>query len=310
VRSKSDLLYIDVDAAGKLSCGKDGGRCQRQADGSNADAPDETFAAHPTALAVGTLADLGVSAGARADRAFVVTAHDRGEVSLFVEPTADAAPLLQDVIATPLRRATSVALNAGEHLLYTTAASAGTIERYGIRTEVEGSRELFVASPRLMLDGLSSAEAETDLRDVVVDEEDPTLVYGLVRGFLQSVVFLRRDPTLTNAQARLIDAVRVGAGPSKLVQATLGGRRVLLVSCYDARSIFIVDLQSRKLIEVVRGLSGPFSMAVDEARQLMFVADFGASVLRVVDMEGVSDRSRPPPRIIATLGEPTFAGGL
>ena len=101
----------------------------------------------------------------------------------------------------------------------------------------------------------------------------------------------------------------MGGGSSKLEQATLGGRRVLFSSAYDTRSIFILDVNSRQIISVIRGLSGPFSMVIDEARELMFVADFGASVVRVVDLAGVGDRSKPPPRIIATLGKPYFAGG-
>jgi hypothetical protein len=60
----------------------------------------------------------------------------------------------------------------------------------------------------------------------------------------------------------------------------------------------------------VRGLAGPFEMVVDEARQLIYVADFGASVIRVVDAHGVGDRSQPPPRIVATLGERYYGGGL
>jgi hypothetical protein len=266
------------------------------------------------AVLQGTLADFGITDPARKNRVFVATAHDQGQLSLYAETSTDGAPLLQDVVAAGQVRASSLTLNPVEHMLYVTSAALYVAQRYTIRAQLppvgaeNANRELLVRSTPLVINGTSDLQSTSDLRDFVVDSEDPTLLYALVRGLQQSVAFLKRDETSINA-ARLIQLTRVGNGPSKLEQATLGGRRVLLVSCYDARSIFIIDVHSRQILEVVRGLSGPFNMAVDEARELLYVADFGASVLRVVDMQGVGDRSKPPPRIIATLGEPHFAGG-
>jgi DNA-binding beta-propeller fold protein YncE len=308
LRSSNDLLFLDA-RGGALDCGG-GKRCERSADGENPNAPDESFPTQPAALVVGTLGQVGVTDPARADLTFVSTVHERGSVSLFVEPSANAAPLLQDVW-TPgsAIRATSVALGPSHQALYVTASDTQNAFLLGVRGARSASdRDLLVSSNAsvLALSGLSQA---LDLRDIEVDAVDPTLVYALVRGALESLVFLRLDSTTVN-NARLIGATRVGAGPSKLTQATLGGRRVLLVSCYNARAIFIIDTLSRELVEVVRGLAGPFEMVVDEQRELIYVADFGASVLRVVDAAGVADRSRPPPRIVATLGERYYGGGL
>jgi hypothetical protein len=259
---------------------------------------------------VGKLSDLGITDPARAGLVFVATGHDRGQLSLFVEKNADDAPLLQDVTVTAQTRATSVTLNRADHLLYVTSAIRPFVQRYGIRPELaDTKREVLVGSQQLVITGLSDTISASDLRDFVVDDQNPTQFYALIGGFIQSVAFLHRDPT-TLAAVRVEDLTRVGGGSSKLVQATLGGRRVLFASCYDSRSIFILDVNSRQIISVIRGLSGPFSMAVDTARDLMFVADFGASVVRVVDLQGVSDRSKPPPRIVATLGTPHFAGGF
>lgn len=304
MRGANDVLYVAVND-GELSCGKDNGRCLRAARERNPDAPDESFPTQPTAIAVGTLADLGVT-GSRAVDRFIATAHERGELSFFTE-SGKNAPILQDVSAGPNRtvRATSVTVDPTHRLLYVTSVGQTVIQRFGLRPRGDGvERDVLVPSTNVFLSGLSSNE---DLRDLVIDSEDPTMLYALVRGVLESVVFLRLDST-TLSEARVVGATRVPAGPSKMIQATLGGRRLLFVSCYSARVIFIIDVESRRPVQVVRGLAGPFETVVDEARELMYVADFGASVLRVVDLEGVADRTKTAPRIIATLGKLYFAG--
>jgi hypothetical protein len=313
LRGKNDLLYLDAKA-GKLDCAG-AKRCRRQADDENPAAPDESLPTQPTALVVGTLGQLGVTDDARAELTFVSTVHDRGGVSLFVEPTTDAAPLLQDVwLPSGAPRATSVSLGgADRQVLYVTASNTASIGQLAVRgAQGANGRDLLVGSEvgNINLVGFSGQD---DLRDVAVDPDDSSLLYALVRGAgssaLESVVFLRLDST-TNNNARAIGATRVGSGPSKLTVATFGGRRVLLVSCYNARAIFIIDAVTRQLTQVVRGLAGPFEMAVDEARGFVYVADFGASVLRVIDARGIADRSQPPPRIVATLGERYYGGGL
>jgi DNA-binding beta-propeller fold protein YncE len=313
LRGKNDVLYIDVNA-GMLSCGGPR-RCRRQADDENPAAPDESFATQPTAVAVGTLAQLGVTDEARGKLTFVSTVHDRGSVSLFVEPTPDAAPLLQDVwVPSGNPRATSVSLGGADRpVLYVTASNTSSINQLSVRgAQGASGRDLLVGSEvgNINVTGFATQD---DLRDVAVDPDDSTLLYALVRGSggsaLESVVFLRLDSS-TNNNARVIGATRVGAGPSKLTLATFGGRRVLLVSTYNARAIFIIDAASRQLVQVVRGLAGPFEMVVDEAREFIYVADFGASVLRVLDARGIADRSQPPPRIVVTLGERYYGGGL
>ena len=199
-----------------------------------------------------------------------------------------------------------------EHLLYVTIAGQSVISRFGVNVasgSVEkepGPRELLYPTSFLNVSGLADPR---DLRDIVLDPVDPMRLFALVRGFQQSVAFLQRDPSVPG-NAYLVDAVRVGAGPSKLSYLTLGGRGYLLVGCYDARAIFIIDTAERALVAMVRNLSGPYEMVFDGARNLLHVADFRTSVLRVVDLSWLADKRMPPPRIIATLGTPRFEGGL
>jgi hypothetical protein len=155
----------------------------------------------------------------------------------------------------------------------------------------------------------TSLSSPIDLRDVQFDPMDSTRMFVLVRGVQQTVEFLRLDPgSLFEARAEP-PAVRVGAGPSKLRTATLDEQLFLFVSAYNAGTIEIIDAQSQQMISLVRGLSGPFDMVVDETRKLLYVADFRASVLRVIDLSGLTDRSLPPPRVVATVGTPRFAQG-
>ena len=78
-----------------------------------------------------------------------------------------------------------------------------------------------------------------DIRDVAFDPRHPERMYALVRGLQESLAFLERDSDVVS-NARLVDAVRVGAGPSKVEYIELDGRGFLLVSCYDARSVFVI----------------------------------------------------------------------
>ena len=53
---------------------------------------------------------------------------------------------------------------------------------------------------------------------------------------------------------------------------------------------------------------GPFEMAFDAHRNLLHVTDFRASVLRIVDLAGLVDATKPPPRVVMTIGLPHFKG--
>jgi DNA-binding beta-propeller fold protein YncE len=108
--------------------------------------------------------------------------------------------------------------------------------------------------------------------------------------------------------ARAVDAVRVGVGLSKLVQADLGGRHLLFVSCFADGEIHVIDADARKTVTVIRDVLGPSDMRIDSARNLLYVTDFRASVIRVIDLRGLSNGSGGVPRVVATLGAPYLPG--
>lgn len=313
ISSRSRLVYLDVPD-GQLDCATND-RCTRgPGTGRADDDPDHDFPGQPSAIATGRLGDLLREARSdlSPDTPIVVTAHTRGDVSVFVEK--NGAPVLEHVLSGLPQRPSSITIDPRTKLIYVTFERETFISRIALRIDddtyarEEGPRELLYETSRVALPGLAQSR---DLRDVALDPNDPRRLYVLIRGSQQSVAFLELDPTAPgNAEARVTDAVRVGVGPSKLDLITLGGRSFLLVSCYDAKMIQIIDVASRETVGFVRGLAGPHEVAFDAARRLLHVSDFRASVLRVVDLAGLVDEREPPPRIVATLGSPQFQGGL
>jgi hypothetical protein len=143
----------------------------------------------------------------------------------------------------------------------------------------------------------------------VLDPFDDNRLWALIRGTQEAIAIIELDPNL-NANARLIDEVKIGAGPSKLRGIQQDGRHFVLASAYDEKAIFVIDALTRTLVAVVRNLSGPFQMVHDAQRRLVYVTDFRVSVVRIVDVAGLTQRGQPPPRIVATIGDPEFEGAL
>jgi DNA-binding beta-propeller fold protein YncE len=109
----------------------------------------------------------------------------------------------------------------------------------------------------------------------------------------------------------------VGSGPSKLavgqvLQSGDGDARRMLavVSCLDSRQIYVIDLATMEALAVIPNLSGPFDVAIDTERALLFVTDFKTSVLRVLDLAPVIVGSDDSVRVIATVGRPKIVQEL
>ena len=318
VSSRNQLLYFDV-VNDQLACGDETTRCRRGPGLKSADhVPYDNFPGSLSAMTVGTLSDLIPPAAANGlvlDATYVATTHDLGGFGLFVEERDSAgtssAPILDGVLRNLGQRPRSVLADPVRHVLYVASAGESYISRIALRVNPTvpgelGLRATPYESSRIAVSGVSQAG---DLRDMTFDPNNHDRLYVLIRGTQESVGFLDLDPTL-KTNARLVDSVRIGAGPSKLALMVQDGRTFLLVTCYDSKSIYIIDAAERALVAVVRSLSGPFTMAYDTSRKLLHVADFRSSVLRVVDLKGLTDRSEPPPRIVATIGSPQFEGAL
>jgi hypothetical protein len=95
---------------------------------------------------------------------------------------------------------------------------------------------------------------------------------------------------------------------SKLMQANLGGRQLLFASCFREGEIHVIDADRRRTVTVIRDVLGPFDMQIDVPRRLLYVTDFSASVIRVVDLSALAKGSGGVPRVVATLGAPYTPG--
>jgi DNA-binding beta-propeller fold protein YncE len=332
VRGRTRLVYLDVEDDGVLSCDGQHDRCERgPRPGTEGETEDSEFQPQPTAIVTGTLGELGTAE--EPSRGFVATTHELGTVSLFGTRSSGEPELLDTMQINNTRRVVSLSKDP-TGLLLVSAASANAVLRVGARRPAEFAAnegaELESEEERglLQLYGVSSVaisglSASGDVRDVQFDpravgEGQPQRLYALIRGTLapfpnliQSLVFLELPVGESDGRfARVVDAVRLGNGPSKLDQVDLGQRHLLLASCYDEGSIYVIDADTRQIMTVIREISGPFDMQVDRVRQLLYVGDFRASVVRVVDLSGLVDRTAPLPHIVATIGAPTFTGGI
>jgi hypothetical protein len=80
----------------------------------------------------------------------------------------------------------------------------------------------------------------------------------------------------------------------------------------------VVDPFYGRLVTIMRGFSGPFSLAVDEERGLLYVADFRASVVRITELETLAacltqDAPMPEscePTVVGIVGTPRSIGDL
>jgi DNA-binding beta-propeller fold protein YncE len=107
-------------------------------------------------------------------------------------------------------------------------------------------------------------------------------------------------------EAQVHRATEVGAGSTHVITGTVGGRRLAFVSCFDSREVYVLDVESSLPRSVVRNLSGPFDLVLDEARERLYVADFRTSVVRVIDVSPVTtqaDDGTTTAYVAATLGE-------
>jgi DNA-binding beta-propeller fold protein YncE len=323
LRSDSRLLHLDVHE-GELSCGETTGRCRRgPKHGAKAEIDDLEMPALPTTVVSGPFSALNISE--RPEKDFVATAHEKGELSLFALSASGSPKLLYTLpnfftFGTTLPpRATSLNIDNGFFLI---GSSQGpSIGRVGARADLDANEgrdppAIYpYATQPIDIKGLTF---NFDIRDAQADERDRAAgtshrYYALLRGntsqVIQSVAFLELDSSSPDGSLALaIDAVRVGVGLSKLLQVDFNGRHLLFVSCYQDGEIHVIDADVRKTVTVIRDVLGPSDMQVDVARSLLYVPDFRASVLRVVDLRPLARAAGGVPRVVATLGATYLPG--
>lgn len=310
IRTDGNITYIDVGTDGRLSCtsGGDGvQRCDdahRRGDETIANQRGEAIPADPGRALVVPLSAFDASAGADAGDAVLVT-DVSGAMSLFIDeraPNGTTAPQLIDVVFELASGQGGIAYESSQQLLYTTSSRTNEITRVGVALDLGAHdlrRSFLFKSTSVFLGGLDDGR---DSRDIRFDA-DTGRAYILSRR-PEALVVVDMNGVPRNANELAVDSVlELSTGPSRLTIATVNGRKYGFVSCYDARALYVIDLELLEEVGIVRNFSGPFQIAVDSARGLLYVADFRASNLRIVDLSPLSNGD-PSSEIgvIATVG--------
>ncbi|MCB9658750.1 MAG: hypothetical protein R3B40_02170 [Polyangiales bacterium] len=317
IRADADITVVDLQPDGGLSCGGNGGELHtcdtaaRHIDQTLANARGVTLQPDPLGISVQPLADLVAGDEGSA----LIVAHRSGAASFIVD-RGDSLTLVDslDGFSEELLAAT----RGPDGKVWMPSSLSPFIARIGVG--LDGSAGLVAEDGLLYNAGLARVTGVTgdgalDARGVAFDGAGNTLVLTRSPGTL-----VVTDGGLgPDGRMRVLDSIEVGVGPSRVRTAMLHGREFAFVSCFDSRDVYVVDLLTRELAAVVRGMTGPFEFELDVARERAYIADFRTSVIRVVDLApmltcidepGVPGRECAP-ELIGLVGRPTtLQGGL
>jgi hypothetical protein len=332
-RTDATLTFVDLNEQSDsredvLSCGdsESDRRCDdaHRSGGDSAASPRGlTFPTEP----VGMVSFLAKDAAPDLDESvpgnFVLVAHRAGKVSLFHDD-GSSGPRLLDILQlsnSPLEL-TGVDFDAAGHLGYLSIHARGVVSSaarqlarvaLNVRVGADGSldaTQAFNAGPAV-IDGVASF-ADTRAVRIYPARPDQLLVTG---GLPASLLFIdvgaQTSTAGTAAQngnvLRAREVVNVGGKPLRMTLGRLRGRDVVAVSCFDSGQLYLIDTDSSSVVAVIRNLDGPFDLAMDSARERLYLADFRSSTVQVIDLSGVAadgagERVDAP--IIAVLGIP------
>jgi len=245
---------------------------------------------------------------------FVLLAHRPGQASLFYDPGA-AGPELIDVQSNLPLEPTGVTFDPLTQLAYfsvyareSTTVDFKLLARSGIALDEDPHNAYLYDAASVAIDGIG---VQRDTRAIamnpaqsgqalVASHDPPSLLFVDVGPPDAS-----GDLPATNVPTRNI--VEVAAGPSRIALGTLGSRSIAAVSCFDGHEIYLVDTTTADVVAIVHNLDGPFELAIDAVRQRLYLADFRASVVRVMDLSYLADQGSAPRTdapTLATLGVP------
>lgn len=316
-RSSQDLTFVDFNPdQGTFFCeaedvGGDVDRCAESfrtgGEGGVTSERELVLDGDPVDVAAGNLADIG-----GADRGFALLALREGQVALFVEEDSGSStvPTLTHILEGFPENLVTLSMQPGTGVGWMTSATTSALARVGIAVDPENPlRSYLYDAGAVRLGGIDDGQ---DNRDLAFDPDAPGERAFVLSRRPESLVELDLTRRGLNASDVAIDEIyEVGAGPSRLALADIGGRRYAIASTFDARKLFFFDVERGTevgLVAVLGGLSGPFAMVVDSARQRLYLADFSVSVIRVIDLEPLIQFEEP--FLSATLGEPAPVEGF
>ncbi len=312
-RSAGGLTRIDIGADGSLSCSESNATFAECDDEHSrletrvADLRDVSFPRNAVRVEVIPLAELDANAAEDSGDALII-ADRSGAVSLVVDRASGGSrgtPELVDVLSGLPTGIAGLDVLSRRQEAWITSTRTGAISRVGILLDSTApsleTSSLFLSGTAFVR-GFDNGSDTRDLRFI---------------GNSSRVVFISRRPEsiLVASALNVLDVVPVekfvdvDSGPSRLATGIIGGRELAFVTCYDAKALWIIDLGLGRDVGVVRGFSGPFDVEVDAARELLYVADFRSSTVRIVDLAPLANpESVEVPRIIAMLGSPLVPG--
>ena len=315
VRSSSELFQVELASDGTLSCGPDR-RCDdshQGVDDSVAREQGMTLPVDPVGIYVGSAsADLGLPEGSGD---YVLLSHREGAASLLSAGTPGTQASLIDVRKDFAPNLASISRDPNSGLMWIPSASRPAIDRVGVAADDRSilSESFLYDAGSLPLRGIDTGAAGYgDARQVVFDPRGLHQAYVLSR---QPRALFIVAPDESQDGVELRGEVDVGSGPSRVTVAVLRAgtpaeHTLAFVSCFDSRDVYIIDVDAPRLVSVYRGVSGPFDLAVDPVTEQLYITDFRASVIRVVDITPTLDclagtaSGECTPRQLGMLGRP------
>ncbi|MCC6877146.1 MAG: hypothetical protein IT378_22770 [Sandaracinaceae bacterium] len=316
VRGERSLSFVDLDAAtGALECEQQGrfqgdpvprcGEAYRTGDDRIASARRIELRGDPVAVGSGSLESLGAPAGSGN---FVLMALRGGQIALFLDDVTPGEgvdpPQLVHIAEGFPDQLVAIEIQESTGLAWAASTTSRELARAGVL--LDGERSFVYDAGRRRLGAVDDG---ADLRALRFHPSLPNRLLALTRR-PEAIAALDLDRSgLTPSDVGLWRSFEVGAGPSKLELATIDGRTYAFATCFDARKVFVIDVDAGELVAVAGGFSGPFALAVDPARVgladptrrgWLYVLDFSTSVLRVIDLSRLG--SRDELEITATVG--------
>ena len=343
VRSDANLTFVDIVADGEqrghFDCQQGsitaepelGRQCEsifRHGDDEDAALRGLELPRDPVGVAVGPLADIYVGSGNPPMQGnYVLFAHRDGRASLFFDDAEveESTPKLIHTLSGFPQELSGIAFDPFSKVAWVSSANTRFIGRVGVAFggAVDKPEQSYLFNSGLLrLEGIDAGSS--DQGDVRVIRFDPRpeirRVYMLSRR-PRALLIAQLDDRIATLEVE--DLVEVGFGPSRLEVATFDIRapedtepnpRVFaFISCFESHDLYVVDVDQAELVGVVRGLSGPFEMALDVRRNRLYVVDFRSSVLRVIGLERMfaclrGDEEREDecsPELLGIVGRPS-----
>jgi hypothetical protein len=319
-RTDPSLTFVDLDESTDvtedvLRCDEVDRRCsdsRRRGFDPNASPRHDVLPGEPVDMLSIPVSDVP-AAGADPDTSgnFVLIAHRPGQASLFYDAGADG-PQLIDVQSNLPLEPTGVTYDPLTHLAYFTvyAREATTVDfkllaRSGVALDEDPRSAFLYDAASVAIDGVGIQRDTRALtmnpaqsgQALVASHDPPALLFVDVGPDANGQL------PATNVPTRSI--VDVATGPNRIALGMLGTRSIAAVSCFDGHDVYLIDTTTTDVVAIIHNLDGPFELAIDAGRQRLYLADFRASVVRVIDLSYLADQANAPRTdapTLATLG--------